>query len=148
MAAAGGMDILSRAAVLGPFPTLDFGGNHRGERRWHIRGWFTVLPLGRLAAVPYQRCADIWESQTCGQIFFVTGMKTGGRKRGSARDGHVAGIPGAGTDGVLGSTMLGSPLQAESLVWVKKKKTRPKTCTGLNQTCNNCVSPARWQHTY
>lgn len=130
----GGMDILSLAAAWGPFPTSDFGGNHRGEHGWHIRGWFAVLPLGRLTAVPSWWCADIWESQTRGQISFVTEMKSGGRRRGS--------VPGIG--GVLGLTTLGSPLQAEALVWVKKKKTRPKTCLGLNQTCSNCINPARW----
>lgn len=86
----GGMDILSRAAARGPFPASDFGGNRRGERGWHIRGWFAVRPLGRFAAVPSRWHADIWESQTRGQISFVTGMKSGDRTRGSAQDAHMA----------------------------------------------------------
>lgn len=63
----GRMDILSRAGARGPFPTSDFGGNRRGERGWHIWGWFSMLPLGRLAAVPSRWCVDISSaSQTRG----------------------------------------------------------------------------------
>lgn len=97
----------------GPFPTSGFGGR-RGESLGGTRRVGSLC--SRCTAMPVAwRCLGIADPKS--NLLCHQGENWGQEKRQRLGCRCVQ----AGTGGVLGSAMLGSPSQAEALVWVKKK---------------------------